>query len=176
MGLLDRLREKARDAARPVLPGEDLYRAVVARARTPGWYTAGGVPDTLDGRFDMVALVLSTVLLRLERDGTAHADLNVALTERFVDDMDGSLREMGVGDLSMGKYVGRMVSALGGRLGAYREALREGADLDEALRRNLYRGEPVDPAALAWTRDEALRLFSVVDAAPVAGIDAALAR
>jgi cytochrome b pre-mRNA-processing protein 3 len=171
MGLLDRLREKAR----PVLPGETLYRAVVARARQPEWYTAGAVPDTLDGRFDMVALVLSLVLLRLERDGTAHAVLNVALTERFVDDMDGSLREMGVGDLSMGKYVGRMVSALGGRLGAYRVALHEGGDLGEALTRNLYRGEAPDADALLWMVARVRALFATVDAATFDDIAATLA-
>ncbi|MEI4584072.1 hypothetical protein WAC45_27695, partial [Klebsiella pneumoniae] len=62
MGLLDRFRRREAEAAFP------LYDAVVARAREPHWYLDGGVPDTLDGRFDMVAAVLAMVLLRLETE------------------------------------------------------------------------------------------------------------
>jgi cytochrome b pre-mRNA-processing protein 3 len=124
-----------------------LYRAIVARARAAHWYQAGAVPDTVDGRFDAVAAVLSTVLLRLEEDpaGAAPAAL---LTERFVDDMDGQLREIGIGDIVVGKHIGRMMSMLGGRLGAYRDGFAR-HDLTEALTRNLYRGQPPAPAALA---------------------------
>ena len=138
-------------------PMDALYRAVVATARDPRWYTAGAVPDTLDGRFDMVVAVLSVVLLRLEREPGAEA-ATVALTERFVADMDGSLRQIGVGDLVVGKHVGRMVGALGGRLGAYRAAFDGSEPLDEALVRNLYRGTPPAADALTWI-DAALRQF-----------------
>ncbi|MCA3254560.1 MAG: ubiquinol-cytochrome C chaperone [Alphaproteobacteria bacterium] len=152
MGLLDRFRMAA-----PRAPLDDLYHAVVARARDPLWYTAGAVPDTVDGRFDMVALITSLVLIRLEREtDPAHT---VALTERFVDDMDGSLRELGVGDMTIGKHVGRTVSALGGRLGAYRSALAgEVEPLSAALARNLYRGAPPSAEALEWTAAQAQAL------------------
>ena len=71
------------------------------------------------------------------------------LTELFVDDMDGQLRQEGIGDVVVGKHVGRMMSALGGRISAYRAALQTGTGLDEALRRNLYRGAEVPDAAVA---------------------------
>lgn len=123
-----------------------LYDAVVARGRDPDWYLAGGVPDTIDGRFDMIAAILALVMLRLERDAGA-ATVSARLTERFVADMDGQLRQIGIGDVVIGKHVGKMMGMLGGRLGAYREALADG-DLKPALIRNLYRGEAPGPAAL----------------------------
>ncbi|MBV8970984.1 MAG: ubiquinol-cytochrome C chaperone family protein [Sphingomonadaceae bacterium] len=127
-----------------------VYAAIVAAARDPGWYRAGGVADTIDGRFDAVALVAALVLLRLEREGDPARQLSADLTDRFIADMDGSLRERGIGDPTVGKQVGHMIAALGGRLGAYRDALA-GGDLAAALRRNLYRGATVDPAAVDWS-------------------------
>ncbi len=120
-----------------------LYHAVVAEGRRPHWYLDGGVPDTIDGRFDMIVAVLAQVLIRLEQQGGKQE--SVWLTELFVDDMDGQLRQEGIGDVVVGKHIGRMVSALGGRLAAYRAALAGEADLGEALRRNLYRGQ--EPSA-----------------------------
>lgn len=133
------------------LPGDALYRRIVELARVPEHYLAGAVPDTLDGRFDMVALVLSLVMMRLEAAG--EMQLTADLTERFITDMDGSLRQIGISDQVVGKHIGNMVSALGGRLGAYRAALAVDAPADalsEALARNLYRGAPVADSALAW--------------------------
>lgn len=140
-----------RSAPDPKLAMQPLYTAVILRGREPRWYQEGAVADTLDGRFDMIAVVLVLVLLRLEDVGRRQE--SVWLTELFIDDMEGQLRQIGVGDVVVGKHVGRMMSALGGRLSAYREALAPGAApgaLAEALERNLYRGEPVDPAALAF--------------------------
>lgn len=124
-----------------------LYQAIVAQARQPHWYLDGAVPDTVDGRFDMVAAILSTVLLRLETDPAA-AEPSARLTERFVDDMDGQLREAGIGDVVVGKHMGRMMAMLGGRLGAYRDGWAAG-DLRPALVRNLYRGDASSEAAVA---------------------------
>lgn len=160
--LLDRLTR--RRTARP--PMDALYRAVVAVAREPRWYTAGAVPDTLDGRFDMVALTLSLVMLRLEAEPTAPAAV-VGLTERFVEDMDGSLREIGVGDLSIGKQVGHMVGALEGRLGAYRGALAGHEPLAESLARNLYRGAAPAGDALGWTAGAVVDLKRLIDETPL---------
>ena len=165
--LLDRLTRFARPA--PV--GDALYRAVVAAARTPDWYVEGEVPDTVDGRFDIVAMMLGLVLLRLERDGAARAKFSADLTERFIADMDGSLRELGVGDQNVGKHVGRMVSALGGRLGAYREALAADAPasaLSEALARNVYRAAAVAPAALDWLTAEVRARWAAIGVLPSA--------
>lgn len=134
-----------------------LYRAVVAEARLPGWYREGRVPDTLDGRFDMVAAVMSLVLLRLEEEGEAGRAPAAHLTELFVEDMDGQLRERGIGDIVVGKHVGRMMGALGGRLGALREGLAQGA-IDGAIERNIYRGPAPTAGALRFVREGLLRL------------------
>jgi len=175
MTLLDRLFRPART----VPPGDALYRAIVAQARSPDWYLAGAVPDTVDGRFDAVALGLALVLLRLEHEGDGQRQFSADLTERFIADMDGSLRELGIGDPTVGKQVGKMVSALGGRLGAYRDALAgngagagdgAGETLDAALARNLYRGAPVDPAAVDWAARRTRALAERIDRVPLAAL------
>ena len=151
-------RRGPRDEALP------LYDAVVARARRPHWYLEGAVPDTLDGRFDMVAAVLAMVLLRLEEDPHG-AEPTAQLTERFVDDMDAQVRQIGFGDMVVGKHVGKMMGMLGGRLGVYREGLAAPEDgaLDAALVRNLYRGATPDAAALAHVRAELKALRRELD-------------
>jgi cytochrome b pre-mRNA-processing protein 3 len=128
-----------------------LYAGVVARGRAPHWYREGAVPDTVDGRFDMIAALLCLVLLRLETEPAGIAP-STALAECFIEDMDGQLREIGIGDVVVGKHVGRMMGMLGGRLGAYRAGLAEDA-LAPALVRNLYRGEAPDaPNAVSHVR------------------------
>ncbi|MEJ7935898.1 ubiquinol-cytochrome C chaperone family protein [Sphingobium sp. AN558] len=135
-----------------------LYTAVVAEGRQPHWYRDGQVPDSLDGRFDMIVAVLALVLMRLdEKDATQEG---VWLTELFVDDMDGQLRQEGIGDVVVGKHIGRMMSALGGRLSAYRAALAGEADLADALVRNLYRGERPAPDALAHVESALLSCWA----------------
>jgi cytochrome b pre-mRNA-processing protein 3 len=142
-----------REAYRP------LFSEVVAIGRDPAWYKEGAVPDTLDGRFDMIAAVLALVLLRLERDGAASARASVLLTEIFIDDMDGSVRQMGIGDLMVGKHVGRMMGALGGRLSAFREAIEAGSGFESAVRRNVFHEEPPSQGALGFVSHH-LKAFS----------------
>jgi cytochrome b pre-mRNA-processing protein 3 len=89
----------------------------------------------------------------------------VALTEIFVDDMDGQLRQIGIGDLVVGKHIGRIMSALGGRLGAYRAGLAGDESLDEALVRNLYRGVAPAPEALAHSAQALRALAAALDGA-----------
>jgi cytochrome b pre-mRNA-processing protein 3 len=145
-----------------------LYRAIITEARDPAWYRDGAVPDTLDGRFDMVALVMALVLDRLHMVGDSGRVDSVALTEVFIDDMDGQLREIGIGDLVVGKQVGKMMGMLGGRIGAYRDALAAGDEpaLEEALVRNLYRGARPADAALAFAAARMRTLATGVAAAP----------
>ncbi len=126
-----------RAAAQGYVP---LYAAIVAEARQPHWYAAGGVPDTFDGRFDMVSSVLALVLLRLETDGMAGREAAARVTELFITDMDGTLRERGIGDLVVGKHMGKIMSQLGGRTGAYKDGLLPGGDFAGAIDRNVYRG------------------------------------
>ncbi|MCW2351656.1 MULTISPECIES: ubiquinol-cytochrome C chaperone family protein [unclassified Sphingobium] len=139
-----------------------LYEAVVATAREPHWYMEGEVGDTLDGRFDMVALVLSLVLLRLE--ALEATNDSARLTELFIDDMDGQIRQIGFGDVVVGKQIGRMVGALGGRLAAYRASLQGEASLSEALVRNLYRGEAPAADALAYVEAQVRMLAATINA------------
>jgi cytochrome b pre-mRNA-processing protein 3 len=145
-----------------------LYEQVIACARAPHWYQAGGVPDTIDGRFDMIAAVLAMLLLRLEESPEALVT-STALAECFIEDMDGQLRELGVGDVVVGKHMGRMMGMLGGRLGAYRAGIAEGA-LGPALVRNLWRGDAPDPAALAYVEAELAALRARLAATPTATI------
>jgi cytochrome b pre-mRNA-processing protein 3 len=89
----------------------------------------------------MIDAVLSLVLMRIEAEGDRGRAPSALLTEVFVDDMDGQLREIGVGDVVVGKHVGNMMAAMGGRLAGYREAIGDRAALEAALVRNLWRGE-----------------------------------
>src|SRR6185312_7281096 len=117
MPLLQRLfrgKPDPREAMRP------LWHRVVEVSREPEWYATCGVADSVAGRFDMITAVLSLVLLRLERDRDCARE-SALLTELFVEDMDGQLREFGVGDIVVGKHIGKLMASLGGRLGAYRE-------------------------------------------------------
>lgn len=148
---------------------EPLYRAAVAVARDPAWYR-GGVPDTMDGRFDMVAAVLALVLLRMESEpGPADPRSQVLLTEAFIDDMEGTLRQIGIGDQVVGKHVGRMMSALGGRLAAFREAA-DGAAFEAAVRLNVFHDSPPSEQAVAFVADRLLRLRDALAAVPIAAL------
>lgn len=118
MSILSRLFSRRPD---PKLALRPLYDAIVARSRDTRWYE-GGIPDTIDGRFEVITAIMAHVLLRLEHEGEAHAATASHLTELFIDDMDGQLRQIGIGDLLVGKHVGRMMAAMGGRLGSYRSA------------------------------------------------------
>lgn len=143
-----------------------LYQAVVAEGRRPHWYREGAVPDTIDGRFDMIAAVLAVVLLRLEQEPEGAAP-NAALAECFIEDMDGQLREIGIGDIVVGKHIGRMMGMLGGRLTAYRAGFAA-RSLGDALVRNLYRGHAPDDAALAHVEAELKAFRDRLAAAPIA--------
>ena len=135
-----------------------LYERVVTEARMPHWYVEGQVPDTIDGRFASLASLLALVSVRLERGGEAAQRAAIDLTERFIADMDGEIRQLGIGDPAIGKQVGGMVGALGGRIGAWRGALFGDEKWDEVAIRSLYRGRAPGEAALAHGT-AALRAF-----------------
>jgi len=175
MSLLSRLfgsRTDPRDALRP------LWYKVVELSRLREYYAQCRVADTLEGRFDMVTVILSVVLLRMEKSMLLNRK-SAYLTELFIEDMDGQLRESGVGDLAVGKHMGKLMGVLGGRLGALREAFKElaGSGQEDALRGALESNvtfaegdEGGDPAGLA-SRIAALRdhLSQVSDADILAG-------
>jgi cytochrome b pre-mRNA-processing protein 3 len=159
MGFLSKLFGDPRDRS-TMMP---LYHAVVAEARQPDWYREPQVPDTMDGRFDVVALVLCFVLLRLEREDEAGKVPSVLLTEVFIDDMDGTMREVGFGDLVVGKRVGGIMGMLGGRLGAYRDG-----DRRTAVIRNVYRDAPAGDASVNKMVAMADALEARINAVPLA--------
>lgn len=124
-----------------------LYVRVVGQARQPMYYLSYGVPDTPDGRFDMIALHAALLLRRLRRDHDRTEHLAQAVFDLMFADMDQNLREMGVGDLAVGKRIKRMAQGLYGRIAAYDAGLADCSDrlLREALLRNVYRhGAPSD--------------------------------
>lgn len=118
-----------------------LYGAVVRQARDPAFYGAYGVADSLDGRFDLIVLHAFLVLRRLRRQGEAAEATAQALLDLMFADFDRSLRELGVGDHSIGKRVKDMAKACYGRLAAYERSLGAGGDAAAAVLRNVYRGD-----------------------------------
>ncbi|MBT5374206.1 MAG: ubiquinol-cytochrome C chaperone [Rhodospirillaceae bacterium] len=135
-----------------------LYEAIVAQARAPGFYTEMKVPDTVEGRFDMIALHCFLVLHRLKSEGEKGGDLAQSLFDVLFADLDENIREMGVGDLSVGKYVKKMAKSFLGQIAAYDAALyteeKGGLDvaggdlLASALSRNVYAAIDVPRATI----------------------------
>lgn len=161
MGFLKRFLASSPDPREELRP---LWHAVVVEARDPAWYRECGVADTLGGRFDMVSAVLSAVLVRMERS-PALTQASVFLTELFVEDMDGQLRELGVNDVVVGKRISKLMGAMGGRLAAYREGLL-GADeaLHRAVERNVTLTDDTESAAVTLRlRSFAARLARTAD-------------
>jgi cytochrome b pre-mRNA-processing protein 3 len=169
VGLLSLLRRGRHERA-----GFELYGAAVAAARDPFLYSGLGVPDTLDGRFDMVGLHTFLLIQRLRREVAPGPALAQAVFDAMFSDMDVNLREMGVGDLSVGRKVKVMWEAFHGRSVAYTAAMTAGdtVALEAALERNVWRGEPPPEGATA-----SLGRLTLVQDAHLAGQDlAGLAR
>lgn len=114
-----------------------LYLALVMEARQEKFYAEMQVPDTLDGRFEMILLHLFLMLHRLKHLPETKI-FRQQVMESFMEDMDRSVRELGVSDTGVGKRVKRMAAAMYGRIAAYDMTLDDPAALKVALRRNLY--------------------------------------
>jgi cytochrome b pre-mRNA-processing protein 3 len=155
-------------AVRPARPAganiDALYGAIVAQARSPSFYMRYGVPDTVDGRLDMIVLHLVLLLRRLARDGGPkdgpRGDLSQRVFDRFCTDIDDNFREMGVGDLSVPKKMQAVGASFYGRARAYDEALDGNGDVRAALTAALARNVFGAPAGV-----EAARLAAYVLAA-----------
>jgi cytochrome b pre-mRNA-processing protein 3 len=122
---------------------ERLYAAVVTRSREPVFFARLEVPDTLDGRFDLLTLHAWLVLRRYQ----PNAPLAQAFVDRVFVGFDEALREMGAGDMGLGRRMKTFADAFYGRLKAY-EAAEDAATMNEALVRNLYRGNATPAAAV----------------------------
>jgi cytochrome b pre-mRNA-processing protein 3 len=150
-----------------------LYGMIVAQARLPCFYRDYAVADTVNGRFDLIVLHLALVLDRLAQDAGSQS-VGQRIFDRFCQDMDHNLREMGVGDLKVPKQMRQLGEAFYGRSQAYRAAWAapDDAMLVAALERNIYGGTPVAVAAasrLAAYIREALRDLRAQPAAALAG-------
>jgi cytochrome b pre-mRNA-processing protein 3 len=141
-----------------------LYGAVVAQARSAAFYTDYGVPDTVEGRFDLIVLHLVLLLSRLGQDSEVRRSLGQDLFDEFCRDMDANLREMGVGDLAVPKRMQGFAEAFYGRQTAYLEALAaaDRQDFENAIARNIFQ---------AGIEAGAVRLASYARAA-VSGLEA----
>jgi cytochrome b pre-mRNA-processing protein 3 len=143
---------------------EAIYGMIVAQAREPLFYRAMGVPDTVNGRFDMVLLHLWMVLRRLRR-AEGGAGPSQALFDHFCGDMDDNLREMGVGDLTVPKRMQKFGEAFYGRSAAYDRALQAGAEpLAQALCKNILDGGDI-------SRARQLAAYANAVIAALAGLD-----
>jgi cytochrome b pre-mRNA-processing protein 3 len=142
---------------------ERAYDAVVSQARRPEFFTLCGVPDTLDGRFELICLHAFLYLQRLKTESPPAGELGQAFFDTMFTDFDRSLREMGTGDLSVGRQVKKMVEAFYGRIQAYEQGLKaDETSLAAALTRNVFGTAPPEPGApavmAAYLRHQAARL------------------
>ncbi|BAT60561.1 ubiquinol-cytochrome C chaperone [Variibacter gotjawalensis] len=140
---------------------ETLYGAIVAQARLPVFYAEAGVPDTVEGRFDMIVLHLALFLRRLRTETGKLPPVGQAVFDHFCTDMDHNLREMGVGEMAVPRRMKRFGEAFYGRSTAYDAALDSGdvPALEDALARNL-RPTVDSGAVLARYVREAARLLA----------------
>lgn len=126
------------------------YRRVAEQARQPAFFTDYGVPDTLDGRFELICLHAFFYLHRLKSEGAAADRLGQEFFDAIFVDFDRALREIGVGDLSVGRQIKRMAQAFYGRVWAYQEGIAsEDRVLAAALARNLFGTATADAPPLA---------------------------
>lgn len=145
--------------------GATLFEALVKEARQPHWFVEGQVPDTVDGRFAMVATVTALATVRLERGGAAAQAAAVAVAECFVEAMDAEHRQLGMNDPALGRTVRKLVAALGRRVELWRRAVESGRGWNEAVGSSLFGGMPPVAEALAHCAEALLGLSARLDAA-----------
>lgn len=152
---------------------ETLFEALNDASRAPILYAGAGAPDTIEGRFEVLALHVLLAMRRLRQDGPAGNRLSTALQEIFFRRLDDALRETGVGDLSIGRKIRGLAEAFYGRATAYDKALGEGHDaIAAALARNVF--ESGDAARARLLADYALKADHLLSAAPPESLVAAI--
>ncbi len=153
-------------------PARALYAALVAQSRRPVFYRDFAVADTPAGRFEMIAVHACLVLHRLKGEGTAAAALAQKVFDVMFADMDQNLREMGIGDLAVGKRVKRLAQGFYGRIAAYERGIEspDPAVLAAALSRNLHGAAAVEDAQVAAMADYMHRQVAVLAAQPLADL------
>ena len=146
--------------------GARLFDALTSEARRPHWYVEGAVPDTLDGRFALLATVTALALVRLEEAGDPGNRLAVVLTERFIEVMESEHRELGIGDPTLGRTVRKLVGMLARRTDLWRAACAQEAEWLETTRESLYR-DGVGPDALRHSGEALSALSRRLSATPL---------
>ena len=146
------------------------YARIVERAREPAFYLGWGIPDTLDGRFELLALHVFLVLHRLKREPGEAAVFAQELFDTMFADLDSALREMGAGDLGVGRRVQAMAKGLYGRIVAYERGLGDEAEMTAALRRNLFGTAAASTAQLAAFGAYAHRQTAALTAQPATAL------
>ena len=146
--------------------GEPLYELAVRQARDPGFYTTLGVADRIDARFELYTLHVLLLVMRLRDEGERGAEGAQALFDTYVSALDNALRELGVGDISVGKKMRKLGEAMYGRMTAYEPALRaeDRAALATGLARNVFESD--DTAA-----GDALAAYALASRARLAAQD-----
>jgi len=151
-----------------------LYGAIVARSRDPAFYTDYKVPDSIEGRFEMILVHAFLLFHRLKDEDEARRVLGQGVFDAFCADMDANLREMGVGDLTVPKKMKKVAEAFYGRIGAYETPLDAGDTeaLADAVLRNVHASNAeaaLQARALATYMMEAVRALKAVPFATFAG-------
>jgi cytochrome b pre-mRNA-processing protein 3 len=156
------------------IAAHSLYNSIVAQARKPVFYADWHTPDTLDGRFDIIVIHLFLAVSRCETDVSPTQEDTKSfirtLSEVFFSDMDRNLREMGASDTGVGIRVKKMAQAFYGRLKAYEESIHDQTALGEALRRNVWREQPVAAAAIAELAAYMQRNHKALQSQPINGL------
>ena len=152
--------------------GTALFDAATAEARQKHWYVEGKVPDTIDGRFAVLATVTALLLVRLEQLGKEGDVVSVALTERFIAVMESEHRELGLGDPTLGKTVRKLVGSLSRRTELWRQAAADERSWTASAGQSLFPREAATPEALAhvshslralWTRLGQLEIGQIAE-------------
>ncbi|HET9459350.1 MAG TPA: ubiquinol-cytochrome C chaperone family protein [Sphingomicrobium sp.] len=128
--------------------GQTLFDRAVAQARRPFWYAEAQVPDTIDGRFAMLATICALVIVRLESGSAKGEAASAALTERFIEAMDSEHRELGLNDPGLGRKVRKLVGALERRVDLWRQAAAGRSEWAGAVHESIYRGREAEEPAL----------------------------
>lgn len=155
------------------IQAETLHAALAEQARAPEFFTGPGAPDTPEGRFDMLALHMFLAIERLRRDAPQTDRLVRLLQEVFFERLDSALREMGVGDLSVGRKIRGLAEAFYGRLAAYERGFAGGAgELEAAIARNVLGTGDAGKAASLATYMRAAR--EALQSAPIENLGEAI--
>jgi cytochrome b pre-mRNA-processing protein 3 len=150
--------------------GQALFGLAVRQASETHWFVAGQVPDTVNGRFAVLATIAALIIVRLERAGPDGEQASVALTERLVEALDAEIREMGLGDPTLGKQVRKLVGALAARVERWRTRVDSDARWTEEVQRSLYLEEAPGPEAVEHSEKALKRLWQRLLDADVASL------